>query len=303
MTTAVRTPCLTRGDRVGGWVVREPLGTGGEATVYRVRHHDTGTPAALKVHERTKNTTPARGRLGHEALMLARIRSARIPRVLELQTDAATPYLAMTLAGHESLAERLRDTGPLGVAETAALVSVVAAALQSVHNAGVLHMDVTPANIVMGGSPTVQLIDFGAARSVDGWSPLAGPGSYDGTVGYVAPERCLGAEPHAAMDVFSLAAVAYRALIGVRPYVDTRTYTAPDPGDYGKHLVSPFALRPEMGPEMAYVLSRSLSMDPSERAASPIDFAIQMADAVPSTPSVHHAAARARVRQGSGLGA
>lgn len=290
-----RTPRLSSGDRIGDFMVHDTLGVGGVATVYRARHMQTLECAAVKVHEAPGEIgAAARGRLGHEALMLSALRSSRTPEVIDLHLDGPTPYLAMTIAGRESLAQRLRAQGALDLADAVRIISSAAESLQAVHDAGILHMDLTPANLVLADDGAVRIVDFGAALQVTG-SPLAGSGSYDATAGYVAPERCFGARPSATMDVFSLAAIAYRALIGTRAYIDPRS-TCPRAVDGRKQLLLPFRLRPEIGPELSHVLVRSLSLRPADRAASPMDFAEQFARALPASRCLRTAAARGLAR-------
>jgi serine/threonine protein kinase len=289
----MREPLMTSGDRIGEFVVHDTLGVGGTATVYRARHAKTLDSAAVKVFEAPGESGPTRrGRLGHEALMLGALGSAHAPDVIELQLDGPAPHLAMTIAGRESLAQHLREQGALDLADAVQIITATAEALQAVHDAGIVHMDLTPSNLMLGDDGAVRIIDFGAARHVTG-SPLAGPGSYDGTAGYVAPERCLGAPPSATMDVFSLAAVAYRALIGTRPYIDPRS-TCPRSMNGRRQLLLPFRLRPEIGPELSHVLVRSLSLRPDDRASSPMAFAEEFTRALPPSRCLRSAAARGR---------
>jgi serine/threonine protein kinase len=133
----------------------------------------------------------------------------------------------------------------------------------------------------MLGPDGVRVVDFGAAV------PMADVGpqhrrSYQGTTGYVALERCLGAAPTARMDVFSLGALTYRALIGIRPYADSRSLQVTrrlSP----KSLKQPVLIRPGIGPFISDLLLRTLALDPSKRPASPREFAEEFAMGMPRT--------------------
>lgn len=209
--------------------------------------------------------------------MLARVRSPHVPYVMEIGTSRTVPWLAMSVAGRESLAGRLRREGALGIRDTIDIVLGIAEALQAIHDLGVLHMDLTPSNVMMHEG---CVIDFGAAHALMG-SPLASRSSYDGTAGYVAPERCVGAAPCARMDVVSLGAVAYRSLIGVRPYADSRSLQAGrciSP----KRLIAPCLLRHDIGPQVSDLLLSTLSLDPASRPESPAEFARALSAAAPS---------------------
>lgn len=267
--------------RLGAYDVERPLGRGGLATVYLARHRATGTEAAVKVVHPGRGDSAAeqRGRLGHETMMLETVRGPHVPRVLEFGTADHMPYLAMTVAGDQSLADVLRTHEPCTTREARDAVLQLADALQAIHDMGVLHMDLTPSNIMLRDGQ-VRIIDFGAARALAG-SPLAGPTSYDGTAGYVAPERCLGARPNTRMDVFSLGAVVYRALLGVRPYADPRSLDVSrciSP----KRLIPPHLVRNDINPYVSDLLLRTLSLDPASRPESPRAFGEEFAVVMPS---------------------
>jgi len=141
-------------------------------------------------------------------------------------------------------------------------------------------MDLTPSNVMLGPEG-VRVVDFGAAL------PMADAGpeharSYQGTSGYVALERCLGAVPSHRMDIFSLGALTYRALTGIRPYADSRSLQVTRKLS-PKSLKQPVLIRPAMGPFISDLLLRTLSLDPSRRPASPREFAEEFALGMPRT--------------------
>jgi serine/threonine protein kinase len=289
----VRAPLRSSGDCIGDFVVHDALGMGGVATVYRARHRRTLDCAAVKTHEAPhESASAARSTLRHEAHVLSCLDSAHAPQLIDLQLDGPTPHLAMTIAGRETLANRLHERGALDLADAVRIITGAAESLQSVHDAGILHLDLAPANLVLADDGAVRIVDFGASH-LGTVTPGAGSSPYDGTAGYAAPERCFGARPSATMDVFSLAAVAYRALIGTRAYIDPRS-TCPRPIGGRRQLLLPFRLRPEIGPELSHVLVRSLSLRPDERATSAAAFADEFARALPPSRCVRTAAARGR---------
>jgi serine/threonine-protein kinase len=127
----------------------------------------------------------------------------------------------MTYVEGQSLAQLLRERERLPLAAVASLVRDVASGLHDVHDAGLVHLDVKPSNVMLteaveSGSRWC-LVDFGVARLVAG----AAPGAIAGTSGYMAPEQALGGEIDARADLYSLCLVIYRALTGRPPFPGT----------------------------------------------------------------------------------
>lgn len=271
---------LAPGERVGAYTVCELIGRGGNSMVYRGRETQRYSTAALKVLaiDRGSDGERERAHLAHQARMLATVTGEHAPRVLGLDTTGDYPHLAMTLVAGRSMASRLRDRGPLMLAEARGLITNVADALQRIHDDGVLHLDLTPSNVVLDGT-AVCIVDFGAALAMSEVGEQHAR-TIEGTSGYVALERCLGALPTRQMDIFSLGALTYRALIGIRPYADERSLAATrrlGP----KRLIRPVLLRPAIGPFVSDLLERTLALDPRERPGSAREFAEAFAVALP----------------------
>ena len=202
------------GATVGGYRVGPLLGRGGMGEVYDAR--DGERRIALKVVRPDHIAEPtAIARFRDEARVLTRVRSDHVARVLAVGgVDDGLPYIAMEYVGGESLAARLRARGAVPAAELVGLVGDIAAGLRDVHAAGVVHLDVKPSNIILtgGASPRWTLVDFGVARL------LAGPSSlverHGGTPQYMAPEQAAGERVDTRSDLYALALVVYRALVG-----------------------------------------------------------------------------------------
>jgi serine/threonine protein kinase len=116
-----------------------------------------------------------------------------------------------------TLAEVL-GRGALGAVRTMDVVAQVAAGLQAAHAVGLVHRDITPANILFAPDGTVKITDFGIAHAV-GSVPLTATGTVLGTPGYIAPERVCGYQTGPASDLYALGIVAYECLTGARPFV------------------------------------------------------------------------------------
>lgn len=209
---------LEAGDRIGDWVVEEPLGEGGMGAVYRVHSALTERlQAALKILK-TTSEPEARERFVREAESLSALSHPGIVRVMSFGEDPVRglPYLAMELAIGETLKSRLQR-GPLSPAEAVTAFAPLASALEHAHASGIHHRDVKPANVVLCRDGSVKLVDFGIATH-DQWDTLTS-GGHLGTLPYLPPEIFRGERPDPrAIDVYGVGLMLYEALTGTRPF-------------------------------------------------------------------------------------
>ncbi len=207
--------------------LREPLGRGGMATVYRAHDRELGRSVAIKVFAPGQAGDDARRR--SEATALARLSHPNLVGLhdahLSADGDPAPSYLVMELVEGDDLGTRL-DRGPLPGGEVAAIAAAIPEALVVVHAAGIVHRDLKPANILLaesevpGSMPHAKLTDFGIAHLM-GAERVTTAGTIIGTAGFLSPEQATGAEPGPAADVYSLGLVVLEALTGVREYSGT----------------------------------------------------------------------------------
>lgn len=255
---------------VEGWHVRRRLGAGAEAEVWEVQDDD-GHRAALKV----PLSGGARG-LEQEQAALRHHRHRHLVDVRgTVPTDRGPGLLTELLAGG-SLAELVRAGGPLSVPQMRTAVVPIAQALQSLHAEGIVHGDVSAANILFDVDGRPALADLGVSRLV------GGEGRVGHTPGFAAPEVLDGAvEVGDAADVFSLACCAWFTLTGRSPAAwEDR---APLP-----------LLVPEAGPEVAELLDAALDPDPDARPSAAA-FAAALYATGPCAPVHLHAVATAEV--------
>ncbi|TDC99362.1 serine/threonine protein kinase [Nonomuraea deserti] len=197
--------------KVGPYTLVERLGRGGMGEVYLASTR-RGEHVALKVlHDLAEDET-SRIRLEREVRALRRVESPYVAKVLDADLGCARPYLVMEHIEGATLLDRVRQDGPLDDADLVDMAQGIAAALAIIHAAGVVHRDLKPGNIIMGGGGPV-LIDFGIAQVLDA-TRLTMTGTFLGTPGYTAPEIFADEQVDSPADVHAWAATVAFAATG-----------------------------------------------------------------------------------------
>ena len=196
---------MSSGWRLPGYDVFELVGFGGSGEVWRARVVGSGEEVALK-RLRSADAV-ARDRLRREAAVLSSVAGDHVVRVRDVVLTEAEAVLVMDYAAGGCLATVMSVRGRLAAPEVVTLVGPLAMALADAHDRGIVHGDVTPANIVFDGSGRPLLTDFGVARAVGSVADVV-----EGTPSYLAPEVLSGQPVTAAADVYALCAVAREAL-------------------------------------------------------------------------------------------
>jgi len=259
---------------VPGYVVEELLGYGGSGEVWRGHASATGTPVALKWLPVGDAAQVQAARA--EAALLSTLDHPHLIRMHELVPVEAGVVLVLDLAGGGSLADLLARRGRLTPGEVITALSPIGAALAYAHNEGVVHGDVTPANVLFTEIGLPLLADLGVARIVGDDAPARS------TPAYVDPSVAAGCAPGAASDVFMLAAVAVHALTGspvwtgVTPEDTIARAAAGDVGDLAARLA-------QLPPDLAALLQRGLSIAPHLRGNA-AEFALDLRHSGDPTP-------------------
>ncbi|NMO54918.1 protein kinase [Actinoplanes sp. TBRC 11911] len=206
----------------GRYRLVEKLGIGGMSEVWRGYDETLGRSVAVKVLSlRLADDQVFRDRLRQEALSAARLCHPHITGVFDfgetpLNDRVTVPYVVMELNDGESVSARIARRGRLPWHEAVTVAAEVASALATAHARGVVHRDVTPANVMLTGSGA-KVVDFGISAVV-GQRDAAPDGSLLGTPAYLAPERLGGSQVSAATDVYALGLLLYRSLTGHLPW-------------------------------------------------------------------------------------
>ncbi|MFF5858774.1 serine/threonine-protein kinase [Streptomyces sp. NPDC012751] len=253
-------------ERIGRHRLERPLGSGAFATVWLAHDPELQAPVAVKVlAENWAHRLDVRERFLAEARLLRRAASSRVVQVYDIgELPDSRPYFVMEYAGGGTLAELLTD-GPLPVSDALALTAEAARAAAALHEAGIVHRDIKPTNVLLHTAPDgtrrVLLADLGLAKSLAQGSVLT---LAAGSAGYRPPEQ---AQPGAGIDeradVYSLGAVGYELLTGTVP------------GPPGQ-VVPPRRLRPELGGDVARALLRALEPERARRWPGAAEFAREL---------------------------
>ncbi|MFJ6388071.1 protein kinase [Streptomyces sp. NPDC091972] len=218
----------------GRYRVVSQLGRGGMGVVWRAVDEVLGREVAVK---ELRTYTDADGpeladlrlRMQREARAAARVRHPGVVAVHDVAEVDGRPLIVMELVEGPSLDQVLRRQGTLDPREAAGIGAKVMDALAAAHEAGVLHRDVKPGNILLDRSGRVLLTDFGIATMDDpgdgSATNLTRTGHLVGSLDYMAPERAQGADPGPASDVWALGATLYAAVEGASPFRRTSTFS------------------------------------------------------------------------------
>jgi len=237
-TTSSRGPLpeeLPPGTRLGrNYVIREHLGGGGMASVYRGEHVTLGRPVAIKVLSRALTTKlSVVVRFLQEARASSKVRHENVVEVTDFgETEHGRPFMVMEYLEGESLAHTLRREGPLPWERARPMLVQLLAALQAAHEHGVIHRDMKPENVFrisrMGSDDFLKVFDFGIAKVLLGddgspAKPLTIEGQILGTPAYMSPEQCLGDPVDARTDLYAVGVIAYEMLTGRAPFEGKET--------------------------------------------------------------------------------
>jgi hypothetical protein len=249
------------------YTLSAPLGRGGMGVVWRAQDAVLGREVAIKevVFPATmpeQERRPARARVMREARAAARLNHPAAVTLYDVVTDQGITFIVMELVDAPTLADLVRDAGPLPVERVAEIGAQVAGALEAAHAAGIVHRDVKPGNVMVGARGTAKLADFGIA-SLQGDPQLTSTGLVIGSPAYMAPEQAKGEPSGPPADFWALGATMFYAVEGQPPF-DRGTSVATLAA-----VVSDPPRRPERAGPLTPLLIALLDKDPAARPTGP----------------------------------
>jgi len=282
MRTATTDP-LPAGTTFGSYRIEGVLGIGGMGVVYEATQLSLNRRVAIKVLRAELGGDAAFGeRFRREQVVMASLDHPNVLPIYEAGEVDDSVFLAMRLVSGGTLKDLITQ-GPLEPQRAAHIVVQAAHALDAAHEAGIVHRDVKPQNILIDENDHAYLSDFGLVRVGSAPSGMTMAGEFVGTLDYVAPEQIRGEAATALADVYGLGCVLFEALTGVPPFVrDT------DVAILFAHVTDPPPVpsvqRPGLAPAFDTVVARALAKDPADRyptAGALGDDALAAADGLP----------------------
>ena len=194
------------------------MGTGGFGRVYRVRDLHLEREVALKVlHPALTRDLAGVERFRREAQLAAKLQHPNVVDIYDIQTRSGLLWYTMELVRGPNLAQLVEREGPLSVPRVLRLLREALSALAQAHALGLVHRDIKPENMLIAPGGGLKITDFGLALALRG-GRFGGATSQSGTPQFASPEQLLGEKVDQRSDLYSLAAVAYYALLGHPPF-------------------------------------------------------------------------------------
>jgi serine/threonine-protein kinase len=255
--------------------------------VYRAKDTRLGRDVAVKILPKEMSADLARKqRFEREAKTISGLNHPNICVLHDVGSQDGVDYLVMECVEGETLARRL-EKGPLPLEQVLKYGAQIADALDKAHRAGIVHRDLKPGNIMLT-STGVKLLDFGLAKPVEGVvsgltlsvaavrsSPVTQEGMVVGTFQYMSPEQVEGKELDGRSDIFSLGAVLYEMLTGLRAF-EGKSQLSVASAILEKEPAAISEIKPMTLPALDHVIRRCLAKDPEERWQTARDLAIEL---------------------------
>ena len=260
--------------RLGQYRILRRLGQGGMGIVFLARQESVGRLVALKVVHAALAAHPAMlARFRREAQAIARLRHPNIVTVYDSGEDQGTVYMVMEFVPGTGLDVLIGEGGDRPLRSILTWTRDVARALSCAHDAGVIHRDVKPGNILITSDSRAMLLDFGLARDAEDGS-LTVSGSFQGSPHYASPEQIVGARADIGpkSDIYSLGITLYEAATGTMPFAGATTEQVFQKILAGV-LVPPRKLNAQIVGDLETVIQKATDRDPQHRYDSAAEFA------------------------------
>ncbi len=280
------------GREFDGLRIEALLGEGGMGTVYRATQLNLNRAVAVKVVQGMtgRQLAECRERFQREALAVARVSHPNIVQVYDVGTVDGAPYISMEYVRGSNFDQLIEEGGALPERDALELTLQAARGLAVAHEAGLVHRDIKPGNLMLDQRGVVKVMDFGLAKGLEGVTTLTRSGQLLGTPAYMAPEQLDARPVDNRADLYSLGVTLFELLTGERAFV----------GDTPLQLIGqrlrqgppdPKARRPDVSDGARALVLDLLQNDPAQRVPTAGDLARRIEGllaglpAAPSGPS------------------
>jgi WD40 repeat protein/serine/threonine protein kinase len=270
------------GQAIRGYELRELIGIGGFAAIYRAYQPAVERDVAIKVIlAKYANNPNFVRRFESEAQLIARLEHIHIVPLYDYWREPNNAYLVMRWLRGGSLFASVQQGGPWKLRDAARLIDQIASALAIAHRNNIIHRDLTPANILLDEERNAYLADFGIAKDAVVDESAEGDKQLYGSPAYMAPEQIKGEQVSAQTDIYSLGIVIYEMLTGRTPF------TAPSIANLmHMHLVDPVpplqAFRPDLPYAFNVVIMTAVAKNPKVRYSDTLSLAADFRHALQS---------------------
>lgn len=261
---------------LGNYRVLEPLGRGAMGQVYKCEHVRLPRQVAIKVQVVAKDLDPELARrFENEAWTIGLLHHRNIVAAIDAGEVASNIpdgerlfYFVMEYVPGVNLEEFVRTRGAMPKEIACSLIFQSASALEETSKHGLIHRDIKPSNIIVTPDGVAKLLDFGLSRQYE--SRMTNPGSWLGTIDYLAPEQAQDASSvDIRADIYSLGSTLYWCLTGQTPFVSKGRLVE----DFLRRLSQPppsiLDVRPDLPPELASIVTRMMAIQPGDRFQTP----------------------------------
>jgi serine/threonine-protein kinase len=251
----------------GRYRVESRIARGGMASVYLALDVRLDRTVAVKVMHRSLAEDPAfvRRFIG-EAKSVASLSHPNVVHVFDQGTDGEHVYLSMEYVPGRTLRDVLRDRERLPAREALEIMIPVLAALGAAHQAGLVHRDVKPENVLLADDGRVKVVDFGLARAIEGSNHQTRTGIMIGTIAYMSPEQVTDGRATAGSDVYAAGIMLFELVTGRQPYA-SESPMAVAYKHVHESVPAPSSVVPGVPPLLDTLVAAATSKDPAERPA------------------------------------
>ena len=267
------------GTTIGRFAIQELLGKGGMGEVYRASDLRLKRQVALKrIAPHLRGDKRSRERLWKEAEWASRLSDPHIAAVHDVIEEENELFIVMEYVEGQTLRRRLAE--PISIIEFLPIATECSLALAAAHNAGLVHHDIKPENIMLTTSGQVKVLDFGVAKNLPSRPEISTLSTqtgteFAGTLNYMAPEVVREKESDSRADIFSLGIVFYEAIAGSNPF---RAKSFLETSDRILHhdQLPLSELNPKSPVELDRIVGKMLAKDPAQRYSTAADLAVDL---------------------------